>query len=80
MTYGVVKREEECRWLDAEYGAAVLYAIAILRGYGVGSEEFRAAEDAARDLWLRLREFQTESSNKGRYRHERSFFSGTQLI
>ena len=43
--------------LDAEYGAAVLYAIAILRAHGMSSPEFKVAEDAACDLWLRLREF-----------------------
>ena len=57
MTKGVVGRVEEYRGLDAEYGAAVTYAVAILRAYGVGSAEFKAAEDAARDLWIRLREF-----------------------
>ena len=64
MTKGAVRRVEEYRWLDAEYGAAVIYAVAILRAYGVGSAEFRAAEDAARSLWIRLGEFQIEFSNK----------------
>ena len=61
MANGVVtvERVEDDQWLDAEYGAAVIYAIAILRAYGVGSDEFKAAEDAARTLWVRLRQLQT---------------------
>jgi hypothetical protein len=51
---GTVTRAEQHRRLDAEYGAAVTYAIAILRAHGMSSTEFRAAEDAAGDLWIRL--------------------------
>lgn len=52
-----IEQTEVYRRLDAEYGAAVLYAIAILRANGMNSPEFKDAEDAACDLWLRLREF-----------------------
>ena len=51
---GTATRAEEHRRLDAEYGAAVTYAIAILRAHGMSSAEFRAAGDAACDLWIRL--------------------------
>lgn len=66
MVKGVtrVRPGEEYRWLDAEYGAAVRYAVAILRARGVGSDEFRAAEAEARELWIRLREFQRSALPK----------------
>ena len=82
MAKGVVavERGEQYQWLDAEYGAAVIYAVAVLRAYGVGSDEFRAAEDAARDLWLRLRKFQIGSTNKSTYQQARSFVGGAPLI
>ena len=53
--------KRELQWLDAQYGAAVIYAIAILRSSGMSSPEFKAAENTARDLWIRLCECQSTS-------------------
>ena len=53
--------KRELQWLDAQYGAAVIYAIAILRSSGMSSPEFKAGENTARDLWIRLCECQSTS-------------------
>jgi hypothetical protein len=73
-----IEQTKAYRQLDAEYGAAVLYAIAILRAHGMNSPEFKVAEDAACDLWLRLREFRfapTKISATPAQPHRRSYSS-----
>jgi hypothetical protein len=52
------EKAAEYKRLYLEYGAAMARATAVLKAKGMDSDEFRQADAAAGDLWVRLRELQ----------------------
>jgi hypothetical protein len=60
MANNVITPEEgeELKRLLAEHSAATLHGAAILRKYGMESQEFREADKATGALWMRIREIQ----------------------
>jgi hypothetical protein len=46
----------EYQRLYADYAAAMAYAAGVLKSKGMDSEDFRQADAAAGELWVRLRE------------------------
>jgi hypothetical protein len=52
------EKADEFERLYQEYAKAIRYAASVLRVKSMESEEFRKADGAAGDLWVKLRELQ----------------------